>query len=289
MVGYSSFFERHFATIVIGSILLVLLLVVLWPVLYVFYMSLYEVEFTAPSAFVGLRNYSRLIKDAHFWEYLKNTAIYTGGSLSLAFLLSMIIALSLNRIVRFKGAFRAIILLPWAIPVAVTALLWRLLLNDQVGAVNAMLMRIGLLQRRVLWLGEPSLARLSTVVADAWTRVPFITILLLAGLQGIPQDLYDSAKVDGAGPLVRFRYVTVPLLRSTIIVILIIVGIYIFRTYTLIGVLTSGGPGDATQVFTTYIYQTGVERLDIGYSSALSVVMFSIVILISLLYRGSKL
>jgi len=288
MIRGSTFLERNFVRLVISINLVVLLTVVVWPVFYVVNASFHDIQLGLPREFVGLKNYNKILHDHFFWEYLWHSIVYTVGSLSVSFIVSMILGICLNGIDKLKGLWRASILMPWAIPVAVSALIWRLILNDQIGIVNGILLRLGILQQPQAWLGRPASAMISVILADSWTRIPLITILLLAGLQGIPLELYEAAKIDGAGGISRFRYVTLPLISSTIRVTLIIVGIFIFRTYTLIGVLTTGGPGDSTQVFTTYIYQTGVVYLDIGYSSALSVVMFTIVIFISLSYRSSS-
>jgi multiple sugar transport system permease protein len=280
--------ENTFAVAVISSIIVVLLLVVVWPVVQVVGMSFFKMKLGANSKPVGLANYARIARDPKFWFYLRNSAIYTLGSLSISFVLSMAVALCLNRIVRLRSIYRAMILLPWAIPEAVASLVWRIILNDQIGIVNHLLLRLGIIHVPILWLGEPETAMFSVILADSWTRIPLITVLLLAGLQGIQEDQYEAAKIDGANGFDRFRYITIPLLRSTISVTLIIVGIFIFRTYTIIAILTNGGPGDTTQVFTTYIFQTGFVLLDQGYSSALSVVMFVIVVGMSLLYRNKS-
>lgn len=280
--------ENIFVVAVISSIIVVLLLVVIWPVVQVVGLSFFKLKLGANPKPIGLANYSRIARDPKFWSYLWNSVIYTLGSLSISFLLSMAVALCLNRTEKLKGIYRAMILLPWAIPEAVASLVWRILLNDQIGIVNYLLLRLGIIHVPILWLGEPEMAMFSVILADSWTRIPLITVLLLAGLQGIQEDQYEAAKIDGANGFDRFRYITIPLLRSTISVTLIIVGIFIFRTYTMIAVLTNGGPGDTTQVFTTYIFQTGFVLLDLGYSSALSVVMFIIVVGISLLYRNKS-
>jgi multiple sugar transport system permease protein len=278
--------ENIFVIAVISSIIVVLLLVVIWPVAQVVGMSFFKIKLGADPKPIGLANYSRIARDPKFWYYLWNSVIYTLGSLSISFLISMAVALGLNKIEKFKGIYRAMILLPWAIPEAVASLVWRIVLNDQIGILNYLLLGLGIIRVPILWLGEPEMAMFSVILADSWTRIPLITVLLLAGLQGIQEDLYEAAKIDGANGFDRFRYITIPLLRSTISVTLIIVGIFIFRTYTMIAVLTNGGPGDTTEVFTTYIFQTGFVLLDQGYSSALSVVMFIIVVGISLLYRN---
>jgi multiple sugar transport system permease protein len=288
MIKGSTFFERNFVFLVISANLIILLTVVVWPVIYVINASFYDIPLGGASKFIGLRNYINIIHDKLFWEYLWHSIIYTAGSLSISFIVSMALGICLNGIDKLKGICRASILMPWAIPVAVSALIWRLILNDQIGIINGILLHLHILKQPQAWLGTPASAMVSVILADSWTRIPLITILLLAGLQGIPNELYEAAKIDGAGGISRFRYITLPLMASTIKVTLIIVGIFIFRTYTLIGVLTSGGPGDSTQVFTTYIYQTGVVYLDIGYSSALSVVMFTIVVFVSLSYTSSR-
>ncbi|MBN2552856.1 MAG: sugar ABC transporter permease [Spirochaetales bacterium] len=279
------FIDDYFIVIVLGVTLLVLFSVVLIPTIYVFLLSLFEVAISGEMRFIGLGNFGRALSDPEFWQFTYQTLIYAGGSVSISFLIAFICALALNRLRYLKGILRSLILLPWVIPPAIAGLIWRWMLNDTNGIVNDLLVnRLGIVAENILFLGRTSWARLSVVVADSWTRIPFMAILLLAGLQSISQVYYESAKVDGANWFQQLTKITVPLMRSTILVTLMIVTMLILRTYSIIFVITDGGPADTTQVLTTYIYNNTVRYWELGYGSALSVILLIIVVLITLYY-----
>ena len=253
--------------------LAVLSAVVIVPIFNVIYDSFFFRESSFGETvvkFVGLENYRFVFTDPYFWRFLKQNLIYTAGSVALSFVAGFICALLLNQIRGLKSLFRGAILLPWVIPPVVAALLWKWLLNDTFGLVNYM---ISPFTSPVNWLGEPASAMFSLIMVDAWTRIPLITIFILAGLKSIPVHLYDAAKIDGAGPIGRFRYVTLPLLRPVIVTVLLIVSIFVFRTYVMIGGLTGGGPARYTETLISYIFKNTVEYRQIGFSSALSVIV----------------
>jgi multiple sugar transport system permease protein len=279
------FIDDYFIVIVLGLTLLVLFSVVLIPTIYVFLLSLFEVAISGEMRFIGLGNFTRALSDPEFWQFTYQTLIYTSGSLSISFLIAFVCALALNRLRYFQGVLRSLILLPWVIPPAIAGLIWRWMLNDTNGIINDLLVnRLGIVGANILFLGQTSWARLSVIVADSWTRIPFMAILLLAGLQSISQVYYESARVDGANWLQQLTKITVPLMRSTILVTLMIVTMLILRTYSIIFVITDGGPADTTQVLTTYIYNNTVRYWELGYGSALSVILLIIVVLITLYY-----
>ena len=279
------FIDDYFIVIVLGLTLLVLFSVVLIPTIYVFLLSLFEVAISGEMRFIGLGNFARALSDPEFWQFTYQTLIYTAGSLSISFLIAFVCALALNRLRYFQGVLRSLILLPWVIPPAIAGLIWRWMLNDTNGIINDLLVnRLGIVGANILFLGQTSWARLSVIVADSWTRIPFMAILLLAGLQSISQVYYESARVDGANWLQQLTKITVPLMRSTILVTLMIVTMLILRTYSIIFVITDGGPADTTQVLTTYIYNNTVRYWELGYGSALSVILLIIVVLITLYY-----
>ena len=279
------FIDDYFIVIVLGVTLLVLFSVVLIPTIYVFLLSLFEVAISGEMRFIGLGNFARALSDPEFWQFTYQTLIYAGGSVSISFLIAFICALALNRLRYLQGILRSLILLPWVIPPAIAGLIWRWMLNDTNGIVNDLFVnRRGIVAENILFLGRTSWARLSVVVADSWTRIPFMAILLLAGLQSISQVYYESARVDGANWFQQLTKITVPLMRSTILVTLMIVTMLILRTYSIIFVITDGGPADTTQVLTTYIYNNTVRYWELGYGSALSVILLIIVVLITLYY-----
>jgi multiple sugar transport system permease protein len=279
------FFDDYFIVIVLGLTFLILFSVVLIPTIYVFLLSFFEVALNGEMTFIGFGNFSRALSDPEFWQFTYQTLIYTGGSVLLSFFIAFVCALGLNRIRHLQGVFRSLILLPWVIPPAIAGLIWRWMLTDTNGIINDLLVnRLGILTKNILFLGITSWARLSVVVADSWTRIPFMAILLLAGLQSISQVYYESAKVDGANWFQQLTKITVPLMRSTMLVTLMIVTMLILRTYSIIFVITDGGPADTTQVLTTYIYNNTVRYWELGYGSALSVILLIIVVLITLYY-----
>jgi len=278
------FIDRYFEFLSISLTLLVIFSVVLIPAFYVVYSSFFKESFSdgqTKDIFVGLGNYFYLFNDHHFWKYFYQNLIYTIGSLVFSFLPAFACALALNSINRFKGFFRGIIMLPWVFPPVVAALLWRWLFNDSYGLINALLRNIA---PPVLWLGNPKMAMFSVIIADAWTRIPFITIYLLAGLQSIPNSLYEAAKIDGANIFNCFRRITLPLLKSTIVLVLLIMSIFIFRTYEIIGGLTKGGPAQATETLTTYIFRLTMEYWNVGYGAAVSTFVLIFILICGFLY-----
>ena len=281
----STFFNDHLIAIVIISTFVILFAVVLIPTIYVFVYSFFEVHISGSMRFVGLRNFAEALSDPGFWRYLGQTLIYTFGSVALSFLIAFSTALALNRIKTGRTVFRSLILLPWLIPPAISGLTWRWMFNDTNGLINDILVnRLGIVSRNILFLGTHFWAKVSIIVTDSWTRIPFMCILLLAALQGIPRDHYDAAEVDGASAFQRLRLVTIPLIRSTIVVTLLIVTMFVLRTYEIIYLLTDGGPGDSTEVLTTHIYKNLVNYWRMGYGSALSVLLLIIVIGVTLYY-----
>lgn len=240
-----------------------------YPILYVFYLSLQRRLLVFDiSKFVGIENYLFLLTDMRFWNALKNTVYFTVASVSLEFLLGLSIAVLLNREFRFKGFVRAIVLIPWAIPTVVSARMWEWMYNTDFGIFNY------LLGTNVNWLGNQFWALNAAVFMDVWKTTPFLAILLMAGMQVIPRELYQAARVDGAGNWEIFRRVTMPLLTPVILVVLIFRTLDAFRVFDAIFVLTGGGPANTTETLSIYAYKVLFQTLQFGYGSTLSVVIF---------------
>jgi multiple sugar transport system permease protein len=259
--------------------ILLLSLVTIYPICYVFYLSLHrKLLIFDISKFVGLENYLFLFSDDRFWNALKNTVYFTGISVSLELILGLSIAILLQRSFRLKGFVRALVLIPWAIPTVVSAKMWEWMYNTDFGIVNYV---IG---SKINWLGNPFLALNAAVFMDVWKTTPFVAILLIAGLQVIPQELYHAAKVDGAGKWDTFKTVTLPLLKPVILVVLLFRTLDAFRIFDAIYVLTGGGPANATETLSIYAYKVLFQTLQFGYGSALSAVVFLCIGCISILY-----
>ncbi len=253
-----------------------LVLVFAYPIGRAFWLSLFtrNLGTALKPEFSSLDNYSRMLIDGHFWQSLANTGVFTAASVTLEFLLGLGIALVLNQSFRGRGALRAIAILPWALPTALMGLVWAWIFNDQYGVWNDILMRLGLIKTGVNWLGEPSLAMLSVIAADVWKTTPFVSILLLAGLQSISEDLYEAYSLDGATAWQSFQNITLPMLLPQILIALLFRFAQAFGAFDLIQVLTAGGPAGATETVSLYIYSTVMRYLDFGYGATLVVVTF---------------
>ena len=265
-----------------------LFFVTLYPVVYVVYLSLHRrLLIFDISRFVGFENYFFLLRDDRFWNAFKNTAYFTALSVSLELIIGLSIALLLSRSFRFKGIVRAIVLIPWAIPTVVSARMWEWIYNTDFGILNY------LLGVKINWLGSPVWAMNAAIFMDVWKTTPFVAILLTAGLQVIPLELYQAARVDGAGNWSIFRRITLPLLMPVILVVLIFRTLDAFRVFDAVYVLTGGGPANTTETLSIYAYKVLFQTLQFGYGSTLSVVVFLCtgaisVFYIRLLSRGVK-
>jgi multiple sugar transport system permease protein len=234
--------------------------------------------------FIGLDNYVEAFRDPRFWGALGHTAFFAVTSVGLELLLGLWFALALNRAFRGRGLVRAAVLVPWAIPTVVSALLWRFMFEGQYGIANSALVKLGALDEPLVWLIDPVLAWVPIILSDVWKTTPFVALLLLAGLQNIDASLYEAARIDGASAWRQFRYVTLPLLKPAILVALIFRTLDAFRVFDLIYALTAGGPGTSTEPIALYTFNALLQNLQFGYGSALSVIVFLITFGLALIY-----
>ncbi len=260
--------------------LIFLLLVFAYPILRAFWLSLFTQNLGTQLklVFSGLANYGRMINDGRFWQSLWNTTVFTTASVLLELIIGMGVALVLNQSFRGRGVVRTIALLPWALPTALMGLAWAWIFNDQYGIINDILLRLGLIETGISWLGDPTLAMIAVILADVWKTTPFIALLLLAGLQSISSDLYEAHSIDGATAWQSFWKITVPLLLPQIVIALLFRFAQAFGIFDLIQVMTGGGPAGATETVSLYIYGTVMRYLDFGYGAALVVVTFLLLV-----------
>ncbi|MBW4427487.1 MAG: sugar ABC transporter permease [Nostoc desertorum CM1-VF14] len=272
--------EQRTAWILLTPALLLLLFVFAYPILRAFWLSVFtrNLGTELQPVFSGLDNYVRMAGDGRFWQSFSATAVFTTASVLSELLLGLLIALVLNQAFIGRGIVRTTAILPWALPTALIGLAWAWIFNDQFGVVNDILRRLGLITTGINWLGDPTLAMGAAIFADVWKTTPFISILLLAGLQSISADLYEAYSVDGANPWQSFRNITLPLLLPQILIAVLFRFAQAFGIFDLIAVMTGGGPGGATEVVSLYIYSTVMRYLDFGYGAALVVVTFLILI-----------
>jgi trehalose/maltose transport system permease protein len=263
---------------VMPSVIL-LSVITVYPLFYVLYLSLHrKLLIFNISRFVGFENYHFLLKDDRFWNALRNTLYFTGISVSLELFLGLCIAILLNRPFRGRGIARAIMLIPWAIPTVVSAKMWEWMYNTDFGLFNY------LLGIKINWLGSPFWALNAAILMDVWKTTPFVAILLIAGLQVIPGEVLQAARVDGAGNWQIFRKITLPLLKPVILIVLLFRTLDAFRVFDAIYVLTGGGPANTTETLSVYAYKVLFQTLQFGYGSTLSVVVFLCVGIMSTAY-----
>ncbi|QZZ22715.1 sugar ABC transporter permease [Leptothermofonsia sichuanensis E412] len=260
---------------------IMLLLVFAYPIGRSLWLSFFDQNLATglEPVFAGLNNYARIAGDGRFWQSFWITTRFTVITVVLELILGMGIALVLNQAFRGRNLVRTIAILPWALPTALIALGWTWIFNDQYGIVNDILLRLGLIQQGINWLGSPFTANLALIVADVWKTTPFISILLLAGLQSIPGDLYEAHALEGATPWQSFYRITLPLLMPQIIIAMLFRFAQAFGIFDLMAVMTGGGPGGSTEVVSLYIYATAMRYLDFGYSAAMVVVTFLLLII----------
>ncbi len=238
----------------------------------------------APRPFVGLDNYVSVLSDDAWFNALSITGLVAGVSVAAELVLGMIIALLINRSFRGRGIVRASVLVPWALTTVVSAKMWAWIYDGRYGVANDLLMRLHLIDAPIIFLVRPEVTIWAMITAEIWKTTPFMALLLLAGLQLIPAELYEASALDGASPWQAFWRVTLPLLKPTILVAMLFRTIDAARMFDLPRVLTNGGPGKSTETIVLYTYNTLFTSLNFGYGSTLAVVTFVIVMFISFIY-----
>ncbi len=267
--------------------LLLILLVAFWPIVRTFYLSLFNLNLKFPFAtrFIGFKNYARLLTEERFWNATKITFAFTGVSVALELVFGLLIALAINKSFKGRGFVRAAVLVPWAIPTVASAMMWRIMYSDQFGVINDILKKLHIIKEYIPFVSaSPTTAFWAMVVADVWKTTPFMALLLLAGLQMIPHQLYEAASIDGASKWTQFWRITLPLLKPSIMVALVFRTLDAFRAFDIAVVLTGGGPGNSTELLTLYNYKLYMAFLNFGKGSALSILIFLYIMGISFFF-----
>ena len=263
--------------------------VVVFPLGHAFWTSLHRVR-GLNATFVGLGNYVRIFGDDAFWRSLGVSFAFTASAVVLHLAIGLALALVVNELRVGRTALRILFLTPWMVAPAVGATIWLWLLEPQFGVVNYLLRVAGIVAAPVAWLGEPATAFASVVAVDVWRGVPFVMLLMLAGLQTIPVEQYEAAAIDGARAWTRFRYVTWPNLRYLVVVATTLDLINTIRHYDIIGVMTGGGPAGATEVLPVLIYNTAFRGNRLGEAAAIGVALLAIVLVLAIVYvRAARL
>jgi multiple sugar transport system permease protein len=263
---------------------LLLLVLVGYPFVTAIIVSMQRKLLGSPVAtWVGLANYAAILTDQTFWIVVRNVLVFAGTSVAIKVVLGTSVALALNESMPARGIIRSIVIMPWALPTLVTVLIWLWMYSDVAGVFNYMLMGTGVVDRPVLFLSDPYLAMASVIAVNVWRGFPFFAVTLLAGLQTVGSDLYDAAKVDGAGLWARFRHVTLPGLAPIMAVVTLLSTIFTLNDFAIIWLLTRGGPGNATDVLSTLTYKVAIRGLELGKGVAISVLMLPLLLLLIVL------
>jgi len=267
--------------------ILILLAVLAYPIISSFILSLQDVSISAGgivTEFVGLQNYAQIFRDISFHTAFTNSVYFTFVEVVAVTILSLGLALLLNHPLGHPAIYRVILLIPWALAPVANAVLWKWIYNANYGVLNAIVVGLGLSDTSIVWLGRPFLALNMILIADIWKAIPFITLLLLAGLQNIPARLYKAALMDGASTWQQFIHVTLPGIRTSLIISIVLQSIWALKVFDLIFVLTKGGPADGTVLLNFLSWRVTFNYLNIGYGAAIADVLFVLMLLLALAY-----
>lgn len=265
--------------------LLLAVLIIGYPILDLAWTSSQEVSrFGKLIGFIGWKNFVEVFGDPLFWESLTRTGIWTLAVVAGTLLISMPVAMILNDDFYGRGLARVIVMLPWAISLTMTAVVWRWALNGRSGLLNATLMQTGIIDQPIEWLATAGTAFVVEILVGILVSIPFTTTILLGGLSSMPQDAYEAAVVDGATGWHQFRYITLPLMKPFINIAIVLNVIYVFNSLPIIWVMTEGGPANGTDILVTYLYKLAFRFGQLGKAAAISLVMFGVLLIFTMLY-----
>ena len=268
-----------------APLLVVLALAVVFPALYNLAIAFFDYNLTSNSwRFIGLQNFAKLWNSFLFWNSFQVTLLWVVGNVSLQLLIGLAMALALNSIIRFRGPFTGILLIPWISSFVVVAILFLWIYHPQLGVLNDILLRLGLIEKPIAWLASAQLAQVSLIAANTWKFFPLVMITLLAGLQDVSPELLEATQVDGANWLGTFRMVIFPTLLPSISTGVLLSTIWAYNSFTLPMVMTGGGPLRATEIFGLYIFKLAFDAFDFGAAAAASLVLFIQILIVIVLY-----
>lgn len=286
--------EARLGLLLVTPLLLVMLGLLAYPVANALLISLQDKMLGAPGQFIGLENYRELLfEDARYRQVVRNSIVFTVMSVLGKIIIGMGMALVLNQSIRGRSFFRGWLLIPWIAPTFVIALTWRWMFDGTTGVINYILMSLGLINGPIAWLGQASTALFAVIFTNIWRGFPFFGVSLLAAMQGIPNELYEAADVDGANAWDKFWAITLPGVRTVLVIITILSTIWTFNDFAIVYIMTGGGPAFATHIFATYTYHLGFQGSRLGYAIAVSVsltplLIFLILALSPLILRGEN-
>ena len=268
--------------------LLIMLSVVIVPIVNAVSMSFQNYNLTRPNkiSFIGVQNYTKLFNDKIFWGSLGRTLIWVLFGVGGQFVFGFMLAVILNKSFRGRGIVRAVSLIPWVTPGVLIALMWTWMYDGNYGVINDLLMKLGLISDKIAFLARKDTAMPSVIITIIWQGIPFFALMILAGLQGIPGDLYEAADIDGATGWKKLIYVTIPSLKNTIFVTTMLRIIWVANSVDVIFNMTDGGPAYATQTLSVYVYKKA-SSLDMGYASAMAIMLMLVLLIVAIPYLKS--
>jgi multiple sugar transport system permease protein len=259
--------------------------IILWPLKEIVDLSTHDVNrFGILRDFAGLRNFRALFADPDFIAALWRTLVWTAGVVLGTLISSVPIALILNDDFYGRGLARVIVMLPWAVSLTMTAIVWRWALNGESGMLNSGLIGLGLVDHNIQWLAQATTAFPMQILIGILVSIPFTVTIFLGGLSSVPDELYDAASIEGAGAWQRFRYITLPLLRPFLNIAFVLNTIYVFNSFPIIWATTQGGPANSTDILVTYLYKAGFRLGKLGEAAAVSLIMFALLLAFTILY-----
>jgi multiple sugar transport system permease protein len=278
--------QRIYPYLSILPVALVIALFAIYPIIHAVRMSFYQYLLTRPNVhpFVGLGNFINVITSYYFQESIQITAIYTVATVFGVIVYGLGVALLMNTKIRLSTPLKIVILLPWALPAVVSGLLWKWILHADFGILNGMLYSFGLIENYIPFLADPFLAKVSLIMAHIWKEGPLVAIFFLAGLQLIPDELYEAAKIDGGSGWKTFRHVTLPLLRPIFLVVIVYETMTAILTFDTIYVMTGGGPANSTALISWFAYAEIFKSLNLGNGIALAIIIALITLVLIILY-----
>jgi len=279
--------DRRLGYILIAPTLIILFLVIIYPLLYSFYISFRNMNVAIPwrgNIFVGFDNYINVIQDISWWKAIIRTFYFVITDILVGIILGLSVALLLNKKLVMRSLIFAIVLFPYVLPPIVNALMWKLIYDSNYGLLNGMLYQFGFINDYIAWLSKTNLAIIMLIIANLWQGTPFAVILFLSGLKSIPLELYEAARIDGSSNWQSFKYITLPLLKPIIYILVVMKTILTFKIFDLVYALTGGGPANTTQVVSMKIYNESFNFLKFGRASAMSYILLAIVTFFVIIY-----
>lgn len=280
----SSATSTYFAQVMSIPSFLYVIIVVGFPTLYLIYLAVTVnvVSVIRPVEFVGLDNIIQVLAEPAFWRFFVHTLAYAASVVVGGLVIQLGIAISLNADLPYRRLWQALVLVPWGVPRVISSMMWKLMFNPNFGVINYVLIEIGLINSPIQWFSSQVSAFLTIVVTSIWGSTPLSVLILLAGLQTIPEEMYESARVDGAGAWARFRHVTLPMLRPALMTVIVLQTVLSLRGFEIIYALTGGGPGRSTTVIAIDIFNNLIRLGNVAYASAESLILVAIIIVVML-------